>query len=78
MMELHEAGEVGEVIALNHPFIVVGTDLSRHYKELVIETESTKFLCHPNFYLLGYKLWVPPSKAHQYNASRTKKHRNSK
>lgn len=56
MMELHEKGEVGEVIGLEEPCRILGGDGSRHYNKVVIKTPTTTFRCSPYYYLLGYKI----------------------
>ena len=56
MMELHERGEVGEIISLERPFWILGESSIQHYETVVIKTQSETLKCHPNYYRLGYSL----------------------
>lgn len=59
MMELHEQGEIGEVIELREPYLILSgdpADKGRHYKTIVIKKPSGEMRCAPQCYLLGYKL----------------------
>ncbi len=58
MMELHEQGEIGEIIELRNPYIILGekTKQRTHYSELLIKTSSKTFGSSVAYYRLGYKI----------------------
>lgn len=56
-IELHKKGVVGEIIDMSQWYIIIGEkEKYSHCGRLTIKTATETFNCHPNFYLLGYKI----------------------